>query len=747
MNLAFLCQNNLEKMKMTARGVEDYLEPDKKYSLNSGLVFVDEKFNIIYASPNIWDIIDLNLEHDQGLIDRLEQNFHSIPLKNYIIKSITNQNGIFVEETMSTTGKYFLLAISASNFNNGTALPKAAIISLSDITPLQTSEKRFRTLSDVLPQLIWTNDEWGNANYFNARWYEYSGLTFENSYGLGWQAMVHPEDAETSISKWQESLASGNIFETEYRLRDATGKYRWHIGRNIPVKSKDDKITGWYGTATDVHALKHAESSLREREEQLRVTMESATDYAIITTDIDGVIRGWSAGAERIFGYTPKEVIGFSADIIFTEGDRKRGAPDKEMRHAREFGRAIDERWHLRKDGTVFFMSGVMTPIQSSSLTGYVKVARDLTDRRAFEQKLLNSEERYRIALEAAEMIAWDYDILADKIVWNNETEFTGTDASDNKLSLFMSFVYDEDKKYVEEKMGQALEQTGIFQAEFRIYTPTGRDLRWMNSYGKALRNDSQKAYRLVGVMYDITKRKILEAQKEEFIGIASHELKTPVTSIKAYTEVLEQIIADKNDPVTASLVSKLNSQVDRLNDLIKELLDTTKISEGQLILKFRRFDLNTLIKERVDELQVISQKHYLQLDLCFDGMITADPDLIAQAVTNLVSNAIKYSPKAGDILITTRRLESAIQVSVTDSGIGIPASDKEKVFQRFFRVATPSVQTFPGMGLGLYITAGIINRHNGTISVESEPGSGSTFTFILPDREENDKPSPEIKT
>jgi PAS domain S-box-containing protein len=729
-------------MKVTARGVEDNFETDKKYSLNSALVFVDEKFNIIYTSPNIWETIDLDPGHDQLFIEHLEQNFHSIPLKNYIIKAITDQNGIFVEETISATGKYFLLAISASKFNNGTAVTKAATISLSDITPLQISEKRFRTLSDVLPQLIWTNDERGNANYFNARWYEYSGLTFQDSYGLGWQAMVHPDDAETSISKWQESLAAGNIFETEYRLRDAMGRYRWHIGRNIPVKSRDDEITGWYGTATDVHALKHAESSLRESEEQLRVTMESATDYAIITTDIDGIIRGWSAGAERIFGYKPKEVIGFSADIIFTEADRERGAPDKEMRDAREFGRAIDERWHLRKDGTIFFMSGVMTPIQSRSLTGYVKVARDLTDRRAFEQKLLNSEERYRIALEAAEMIAWDYDILADKIVWNNETEFTGTDASDNKLSLFMSFVYDEDKKYVEEKMRQALEQTGIFQAEFRIYTPTGGDLRWMNSYGKALHNDNQEAYRLVGVMYDITKRKLLEEQKEEFIGIASHELKTPVTSIKAYTEVLEQIMSEKNDPVTASLVSKLNSQVDRLNDLIKELLDTTKISEGQLILKFRRFDLNTLIKERVDELHVISQRHHLQLKLCSDGMITADPDLIAQVITNLVSNAIKYSPKGGDIFIKTSRLERAIQVSVTDSGIGIPSSDKEKIFQRFFRVTTPSVQTFPGMGLGLYITAGIINRHNGSISVDSVPGSGSTFSFILPDGEANENHS-----
>jgi len=331
-------------------------------------------------------------------------------------------------------------------------------------------------------------------------------------------------------------------------------------------------------------------------------------------------------------------------------------------------------------------------------------------------------------------MIAWDYDLLAGKIVWNNDTEFTGTDTSESRLSLFMRFVHEKDKKYVEEKMRQALEHTGTFQAEFRIYTPQTGDLRWMSSYGKALHNENGEVYRIVGVMYDITKRKILEEQKEDFIGIASHELKTPVTSIKAYTEVLEQIMTEKKDPATAGLVSKLNAQVDRLNDLIKGLLDTTKISEGQLILKPRQFDLNTLIRERMDELQMTSHKHRLRGDLCTDGIIIADRELISQAITNLISNAIKYSPKGCDVLIKTTRLKSSIQVSVTDSGIGIPEADTEKIFQRFFRVTAPNIQTFPGMGLGLYITAGIIHRHNGTITVNSKPGVGSTFSFVLPD-------------
>jgi signal transduction histidine kinase len=376
-------------------------------------------------------------------------------------------------------------------------------------------------------------------------------------------------------------------------------------------------------------------------------------------------------------------------------------------------------------------MSGVMTPIQSRVLTGYVKVARDLTAKRAFDQKLLNSEERYRIALEAAGMIAWDYDVLADKIVWNNEAVFSDDYPTENRLSLFLSFVYIQDKEYVEEKMRQALQETGTFQAEFRINSPYDGSLKWMSSYGKTLRNENNEVYRLVGVMYDITNRKQLEQQKDEFIGIASHELKTPLTSIKAYSEVLEEILREKKDEVTIGLVSKLNAQVGRLDDLIKDLLDTTKIAEGLLPVKLRFFDLGKLIAQLVEELQMISQKHKLKAILTNDAIIYGDADLISQAMTNLISNAVKYSPRGGDVIITMEKLPDAIKVSVQDFGVGIPESLKTKIFERFFRVT--GVHSFPGMGLGLYITAGIIHRHNGTISVDSVEGKGSTFYFILP--------------
>jgi signal transduction histidine kinase len=235
--------------------------------------------------------------------------------------------------------------------------------------------------------------------------------------------------------------------------------------------------------------------------------------------------------------------------------------------------------------------------------------------------------------------------------------------------------------------------------------------------------------------MYDITHQKNLEQQKEEFISIASHELKTPVTSIKTYVEIMHQQFLQQKDERSAALIQKLDAQVDRLTDLIKDLLDTSKISEGQLPLHLEEFDLNGLISERVEELQRLTQKHTIRFSTGTVLPVTADRERLGQVLTNLVSNAIKYSPEGGEIVITSEGIKNGVKVSVKDHGIGIPQDMLRKVFDRFFRIGNPQIFTYPGMGLGLYITAGIIQRHGGTIFADSTPGEGSLFTFTLPSK------------
>jgi two-component system, chemotaxis family, CheB/CheR fusion protein len=597
-------------------------------------------------------------------------------------------------------------------------------------------EERFRTLADSVPQIIWTNEGEGKAVYFNKRWFDYSGLTYEQSAGLGWQAIVHHDDAPASVERWQQALSKGAIFDSEYRLRRADGTYRWHIGRNVPMRDNNGQIISWFGSATDIEDLKSAETSLRESRERLRVTMESATDFAIITIGEDGLVQGWNRGAEYIFGYTQEEICFKPGDIIFTPEDREAGIPQKEMQQAREEGRAGDERWHLRKDGSRFYMSGVMTPIHSQIIKGYVKIARDMTGQKRAEEALRISEERYRIALTAAEMGAWDWNITGDKVLCSEQLCLLlglSLEQAEFSIGFFLQYVYDNDRERIQFALAKAVNETGVFQAEFRIVRADNSQLRWMSGYARTVAHEDGQAARIVGVMYDVTTRKMLEQQKDEFIGIASHELKTPVTSIKAYVEVLNELFEEGNVADQLQLIKKLDVQVDRLTDLIRTLLDTTKMSEGQLTLNLEEFNVSFLLKERVEEVQATARNHRFIIHSVDVALVTADRDRIGQALVNMLSNAVKYSPNGGEVIVTCELMPDGVRVGVRDLGIGMSQESSEKVFDRFFRVRTQQTQALQGMGLGLYITAGIIRRHGGTIWAESKPGEGSVFYFKLP--------------
>ncbi|WP_153796248.1 sensor histidine kinase [Foetidibacter luteolus] len=247
------------------------------------------------------------------------------------------------------------------------------------------------------------------------------------------------------------------------------------------------------------------------------------------------------------------------------------------------------------------------------------------------------------------------------------------------------------------------------------------------------MRNSSGEVIGISTIARDITEAKLQEQLKDEFIAVASHELKTPVTSIKAYSEILLRKFESLADEANFSLQTKMDRQIDRLIELIKTLLDTTKLSAGELLLNMKFFDLSALIEEQIEIVQRVSPQHHIKFEGEKSFNIWADSKLIGQVIANFVSNAVKYSPGAETVIVSLKQTGENVRVSVQDFGIGIPEGLDHKIFERYFRVNSTRRSSIPGVGLGLYISAQIIRQHGGKIYVESKEGIGSIFSFELP--------------
>ena len=270
---------------------------------------------------------------------------------------------------------------------------------------------------------------------------------------------------------------------------------------------------------------------------------------------------------------------------------------------------------------------------------------------------------------------------------------------------------------------------------------------------GRKLMLQGEKETMILLIIEDITTRKKYEKQlekeknilaenqrlqevsrqKDDFISMASHELKTPVTSIKAFAQLLEQDFANAGNAEAAKMLSRMNLQIVKLTSLIGDLLDVTKMEGGKLQYHLAYFDFNEMACDIVREMQLTTKAHTINVNLVKVAPIYADKDRIGQVLTNLLSNAIKYSPQASKINVTSTKDKECISVYVKDFGIGIKKEKQEKIFQRFFRVNGVEEDIYPGLGLGLYISSEIIKRHSGTISIKSIIGKGATFCFKIP--------------
>ena len=497
-----------------------------------------------------------------------------------------------------------------------------------------------------------------------------------------------------------------------------------------PFRENDGSISGVIGVAIEVTEQVNARQQLKEAEERSRLAVDAV---GLGTFDLN--LRTGEMNTSALFA----NIFGFDKPVSRGEYIRAFHPDDSSIR-------LLAHKEAITR-GSIFYEARVIWPDQSvhwARIEGKVyyedeKAVRilgivlDITSQKEIKEALENSELLLRNITSAAPTGLW----MSDEqglITYVNQTwiDWTGIPFDGHLGHRFIDAIVETERERAGSQLLKSLNSTQTFEVEFKINHSDGTQ-HWCIANGQPQHRADGSFSGHIGACVDITEQKFLQQQKDDFIGIASHELKTPVTSIKAYTQVLERMLLKNGETKEAGMIRKMDSQLVRLTSLIGDLLDVTKINSGKIQFNDNDFDFNALVSELVEDLQRTTTRHTLIQEFKPTGLIYGDKERIGQVITNLITNAIKYSPHADKIIVHVSLAGQEVQLCVQDFGIGISENNLNKVFEQFYRVSGDMQHTFPGLGLGLYISSEIIKREGGRIWVNSTEGEGSSFCFSLP--------------
>jgi PAS domain S-box-containing protein len=504
---------------------------------------------------------------------------------------------------------------------------------------------------------------------------------------------------------------------------------------------------------TDELPINPADSDTTPLRQRLELILDSIPDYAIFVLDPQRRVIEWNSGAARILGYAPEEILGRSADIVFTPEDRAARGPEIEQEQAVAHGRAEDERWHQRKNGERFYASGVLSVVRDreGTLLGFVKVMRDFTEQRAQQEQLARSEQRYRFLIESIKDYAiFTIDPTGRITSWTPAAErILGYQAAEAiGLSLHILFTAEDRERRVPDlELETAVTRGRVEAVGWRVRRDGTRF--WGEETATAMYDAAGVLRGISKITRDITQRMMAEAERErllnqateanrikdEFLSTISHELRTPLNAILGWTRMLREGGFDQSGTARALQTVERNALTQA--QLVDDLLDVSRIITGKLKLQLQQVDLVDAVSAALEAMRPAAAAKGVRLhsELDPDAEVAfADPDRIAQIIWNLLSNAIKFTPSGGEVAIATARHPTDIELRVRDTGIGIPAAFLPFVFDRFRQADSSTTRVQSGLGLGLAIVRHLVELHGGTVSVESDgPGQGATFYVRLP--------------
>ncbi len=599
---------------------------------------------------------------------------------------------------------------------------------------LRESESRYRSLADNTPVIsfILEPDQYASVSYWNKTWLDYTGQTFEEALGRSWDGIIHPDDVQGVLKIYADAFEKLESFHLPgIRVKRHDGVYRWHLFHSNPRHLADGEFMGYIGIGFDIHDKKLAEEKLAYRTALLEAHNQASVD-GILLVDARGKILSYNERFVEIWNM-PQPIVAAKDDeaaLVFAMSELVN--PQQFIDKVKHFYAHPTEKSYDElefKDGKIVERNGYPVIGRDGIYYAWSWTFKDVTRQKHIEKEIRDSEERFRLLAHTLPQLVWVTDTQGNtefiSIRW---VEYSGVEP--NSEAEWKAIVHPEDYERINTSWAYRLKIDTIYKSEVRLKNRNG-EFRWFEVNGEPVFDQNKKILKWVRAFTDIHEQKLNDERKDEFLSLASHEMKTPLTIAKAYLQMLELTLDESGEEATL-FAKKANQSVDTLTELVSELLDVSKIRLGKLQYTLSTFDFNALIDDTVESIQLTTTTHRIIKSGTIYDQVYGDKNRLQQVLINLLSNAIKYSPDEKEVFITIEQMGDTIQVSVKDAGIGIAQNSLVKIFDKYHRIEEHAVN-FQGLGIGLFISFEIIQRHKGKLWAESEPGKGSVFHFTLP--------------
>jgi PAS domain S-box-containing protein len=617
-------------------------------------------------------------------------------------------------------------------------------------------ESFFRRMIDALPAAIYTTDAKGRITHFNPACVEFSGRTPELGsahWCVTWK-LFYPDGRPMPHDECPMAIAlkEGRIVRGAEAIAERPDGTRvWFEPYPTPFFDDAGNITGGINMLVDITERKAAEEATARLAEIVK-----SSDDAIISKDLDGIIKSWNGGAERLFGYSAEEIIGRPVTTLIP-ADRADEEPSILARLRR--GERIDhyETVRRRKDGSLVDISLTVSPVRDSTgqITGAAKIARDVTGRKEAEEALRESEERFRMLADNIAQLAWTCDKLGN-VTWYNQRwlDYTGLSFEDMRDWGWTKCHHPDHVDRVVASVTRSRQSGEVWEDTFPL---RGRDgqYRWFLSRAVPIRDAEGNILRWFGTNTDVTEQLAAEEslreadrRKNEFLAMLAHELRNPLAPIRNAVQILRLAGGDET---IQSLSDTMERQVNQLVRMVDDLLDLNRISKGKIELRTRRVALASIVKDAVEAVSPICENRGHDLSVTMPDhpiYLDADAARLAQVLGNLLNNACKFTNNGGRITLTAEQQGEHVEIRVRDNGIGLAANQLSRIFDMFAQVDTSLERSASGLGIGLTLVKNLVEMHGGTVEAHSPGiGQGSEFVICLPTSVTTPEPQSPVAT